>query len=265
MAPREGGSSAVTTLRLSVRRGLPIVRTYGGFSSPASRMPCILGRHCGPQVHGHAACFARAQPPKTRAPGTRSRTRRRTTPRTPASRISPAMSAPGSYMLILRVREQPVEPGLHQALAPGPGASSRCPPGPAQRGGGSPAVREPVLRRGACARITTLALSDASRNSVVILRLAPVSEQNQLGDGPQAVSGRSDPRGSPSSGVPMLLCGGEGDRHQNCRGNAARNPMPAHSRTRASPLIAVWTARAVNLDARPANSRVDANNTVRST
>ena len=81
----------------------------------------------------------------------------------------------------------------------------------------------------------------------------------------QAVSGRSDPRGSPSSGVPMLLCGGEGDRHQNCRGNAARNPMPAHSRTRASPVIAVWTARAVNLDARPANSRVDANNTVRST
>ena len=118
-----------------------------------------------------------------------------------------------------------------------------------------------------------LALSDASRNSVVILRLAPVNID--AGDepagaamhatGPTSGERESDPRGSPSSGVPMLRCGGEGDRHQNCRGNAARNPMPAHSRTRASPLIAVWTPRAVNLDARPANSSVDANNTVRST
>lgn len=89
--------------------------------------------------------------------------------------------------------------------------------------------------------------------------------KTSLATGPASGERESDPRGSPSSGVPMLLCGGEGDRHQNCRGNAARNPMPAHSRTRASPLIAVWTARAVNLDARPANSRVDANNTVRST
>lgn len=187
------------------------------------------------------------------------------------------MSAPGSYMLILRVREQPVEPGLHQALAARPqGRIIEVGP-PAQVPPNEVVVLQPYgslfFAAAAVLESRLLALSDASRNSVVILRLAPVNIY--AGDEPtgaamqhacaDALRWRSDPRGSPSSGVPMLLCGSEGDRHQNCRGNAARNPMPAHSRTRASPLIAVWTARAVNLDARPANSRVDANNTVRST
>ena len=92
-----------------------------------------------------------------------------------------------------------------------------------------------------------LALSDASRNSVVILRLAPVNidagdeptgaamqhacavaeveilvrfrtgtggvNKTSLATGPTSGERESDPRGSPSSGVPMLLCGGEGDRH----------------------------------------------------
>ena len=193
-------------------------------------MPCILGRHCGPQVHGHAACFARAQPPKTRAPGTRSRTRRTHHPANPR----PVESRPQCALRLVHAHlarpGQPVEPGLHQALAARPkGASSRW----ARRLRSRPTRWWFSSRTGACSSPRRLC--------------------------------SNHPRGSPSSGVPMLLCGGGGDRHQNCRGNAARNPMPAHSRTRASPLIAVWTARAVELERiRPANSRVDANDTVRS-
>jgi hypothetical protein len=97
------------------------------------------------------------------------------------------MSAPGSYMLILRVRGQPVEPGLHQALAARPqgriievGPPAQVPPNEVvvlQPYGSLFFAAAPVLES------RLLALSDASRNSVVILRLAPVSEQNQLGDG----------------------------------------------------------------------------------
>ena len=82
-------------------------------------------------------------------------------------------------MLILRVRGQPVEPGLHEASAARPqgriievGPPAQVPPNEVvvlQPYGSLFFAAAPVLES------RLLALSDASPNSVVILRLAPVN------------------------------------------------------------------------------------------